>query len=205
MCRHCSLDGTCLALEMRLFAVHTRSIAAGSVVTAEEALRQVCSAPCSGFKRCHAGPPAPLCSWPSCRTCCARVNHTAATGSCRKPAPAHKAALHLMTLTYAAPDHSYACHLTSPVSVTWTGVQAQAAALRRVGQGGLGETAGEGAAPEQPGLEQGRRGEVVAGSDLLRQPCQADTAMRVLAQQLRQVKHASAGAPTALWTCCCDV
>ena len=48
MCQHCSLDGTCLALEMRLFAVHTRSIAAGSVVTAEEALRQVCSASCRG-------------------------------------------------------------------------------------------------------------------------------------------------------------
>ena len=41
VCRHCRLDGECLGLEMRLFAVHTRSIAAGSVVTAEEALLQV--------------------------------------------------------------------------------------------------------------------------------------------------------------------
>ena len=95
---------------------------------------------------------------------------------------------------------------TCPQVCLWpdrTTTQAQTAALRRVGQGGLGETAGEGAAPEQSGLEQGRRGEVVAGSDLLRQPCQADTAMRVLAQQLRQVKHASAGAPAARSPCCC--
>ena len=40
VCRHCQLDTCMLAWEMRLFAVHTRALAAGSVVTAEEALRQ---------------------------------------------------------------------------------------------------------------------------------------------------------------------
>ena len=42
VCQHCKLDADVLGYEMRLYAVHTRAMAAGSVVTAEEALRQVC-------------------------------------------------------------------------------------------------------------------------------------------------------------------
>ena len=41
VCGHCKLDTDVLAYEMRLYAVHTRAMAAGQVVTAEEALRQV--------------------------------------------------------------------------------------------------------------------------------------------------------------------
>ena len=84
-------------------------------------------------------------------------------------------------------------------------VQAQAAALRRVGQGGLDEAAGEGASPaaaqdaEQPQQPKGRHAEVVAGSDLLRQPCQADDAIRVLAQQLRSRTYG--GLPAACPAC----
>ena len=46
VCAHCKLDTNVLAHEMRLYAVHTRALAAGSVVTAEEALRQVPALPC---------------------------------------------------------------------------------------------------------------------------------------------------------------
>ena len=70
-----------------------------------------------------------------------------------------------------------------------TCLQAQKAALRRVGQGGLDEAAGEGpSVPDEesaPGQARGRHAETVAGTDLQRVPCQADDAIRVLTQQLR--------------------
>ena len=43
VCQHCKLDGDVLGYEMRLYAVHTRALVAGSVISAEEALRQVWS------------------------------------------------------------------------------------------------------------------------------------------------------------------
>ena len=44
-----------------------------------------------------------------------------------------------------------------------------------------------------PGQTRGRHGDVVAGTDLQRIPCQADDAIRVLAQQLRALRGSRAG------------
>lgn len=41
MCRHCRMDDIWLGWEMRLFRLETRALAAGSHVSAEDALRQV--------------------------------------------------------------------------------------------------------------------------------------------------------------------
>ena len=110
-----------------------------------------------------------------------------------------------MVLSTSSPAHA-SWHVTMLRKLVC--LQAQAAALRRVGQGGLDEAAGEGpsvaASDAGNGQTRGRHGDVVAGSDLLRQPCQADDAIRTLAQQLRGLKNArqplssAQGAPQCL-------
>ena len=67
---------------------------------------------------------------------------------------------------------------------------AQAMTIARVGQGGLGEVAGPGAAAE-PGA---RRTEAVANSNVVRSPSQAEQVLRILAHQLRLLRVPAAAA-----------
>ena len=72
-------------------------------------------------------------------------------------------------------------------------VQAQAAALRQVGRGGLNEQAG---ASNQDTAEEGasggqRRGDttVVSTAEIVRHPSETEQVLRILATQLRSLKH----------------
>ena len=80
-------------------------------------------------------------------------------------------------------------------------MQAQAAALRQVGRGGLNEQAG---ASNQDAAEEGasggqRRGDTTAVStaEIVRHPSETEQVLRILATQLRSLKHLSpqAGQP----------
>lgn len=82
----------------------------------------------------------------------------------------------------------------SRCSVLWH-VQAQAAALRQVGRGGLNEQAG---ASNQDTMEEGvsggqRRGDTTAVStaEIVRHPSETEQVLRILATQLRSLKHLS--------------
>ena len=74
-------------------------------------------------------------------------------------------------------------------------VQAQAAALRQVGRGGLNEQAG---ASNQDTAEEGasggqRRGDTTAVStaEIVRHPSETEQVLRILATQLRSLKNLS--------------
>ena len=74
-------------------------------------------------------------------------------------------------------------------------LQAQAAAVRQVGRGGLDEQAGSSAA--DPSVVEGgsagvqRRGDATAVStaEIVRHPSEAEQVVRILASQLRALKH----------------
>lgn len=73
-------------------------------------------------------------------------------------------------------------------------LQAQAAALRRVGQGGLNEEAGEaglelaGALGVQGDEARRRNDNVVSETEVLRQPSEAEQAIRLVVAQLRSLR-----------------
>lgn len=74
-------------------------------------------------------------------------------------------------------------------------LQAQAAALRQVGRGGLNEQAGS-SHQDPPGLEEGlpavqRRGDATAVStaEIVRHPSETEQVLRILATHLRGLKH----------------
>ena len=75
-------------------------------------------------------------------------------------------------------------------------VQAQAAALRQVGRGGLNEQAGSSHQGPQglgEGSSGGQRGEASAVStvEIVRHPSESEQVLRILAAQLRALKHLS--------------
>ena len=83
-------------------------------------------------------------------------------------------------------------------------MQAQAAAVRQVGRGGLNEQAGSSGA-DPSGIEGGsagvqRRGDTTAVStaEIVRHPSEAEQVLRILASQLRALKHLSPQTGTAL-------
>lgn len=79
-------------------------------------------------------------------------------------------------------------------------LQAQAAALRQVGRGGLNEQAGS-SSQDPSGPDEGaagavRRGDATAVStaEIVRHPSESEQVLRILATQLRALKHLSAQA-----------
>ena len=81
----------------------------------------------------------------------------------------------------------------------WHGMQAQAASLRRITQGGLNEASAVGAAGLESSLgEAGRRDrDVVSTVDIVRHPSEAEQILRMLPAHLRGLKQLrpSAGQP----------
>ena len=79
-------------------------------------------------------------------------------------------------------------------------LQAQAAALRQVGRGGLNEQAGS-SSQDPSSLDEGaagavRRGDATAVStaEIVRHPSESEQVLRILATHLRALKHLSAQA-----------
>ena len=84
-------------------------------------------------------------------------------------------------------------------------LQAQAAAVRQVGRGGLNEQAGS-SGQDPSGVDDGpagvqRRGDATAVStaEIVRHPSEAEQVLRILAAQLRALKHLNPQTGIGVW------
>ncbi len=75
VCKHCHLDDLFLAWEVRLYSLQTRAAAAGGLVTAEDALRQV---PC----RCRKPQASKQANGCIMQACAQHLSHMLTRGVC---------------------------------------------------------------------------------------------------------------------------
>lgn len=217
VCSHCRLDERWLAWEMRLYSVHTRALVAGTAVSAEDALRQACLPSCRscslifawlfGLAGCFVlgtGLAARVIkmAWllPCVRWCeCEARQLTGAQLACMQglgDAYHWQRAMHSRLRSARLWQETIRrigrLHLGAE---SWDCVQAQAAALRRVGQGGLNEEAGE-AADDSNDADLGlvpedarrRNDQLISDTEVQRQPSEAEQAVRLLMGQLRLLR-----------------
>lgn len=167
------MDDVWVGWEARLFRLESRAMGAGGHVSHEDALRQVSlgtaeSTPVSPNARGQ-----PVRRQVRCAVCLALFTRPCLTWQ-----------RSMTSVRPHTPDGGDASDVSDG------GLQAQAASLRRITQGGLNEASAVGAAGLESSLgEAGRRDrEVVSTVDIVRHPSEAEQIMRMLPGQLRGLK-----------------